>query len=71
MSDVIPRRILRLPEVERRVGLKQTQIYRLEIKGRFPRRFKISDRASGWDSRAIDEWVEQKISAGASSPATA
>lgn len=56
------RRILRLPDVERCVGFKRAHIYSLMGRGLFPQSVRLGPRAVGWDSLAIDEWVESRIS---------
>ena len=56
------RRILRLPDVERCVGFKRAHIYSLMGQGLFPQSVRLGPRAVGWDSLAIDEWVEDRIS---------
>ena len=53
-------RIERLPDVMRRTGLGRTRIYQLESKGQFPKRIKISDRAVGWRSHEIDEFIASR-----------
>lgn len=55
-------KILRLPEVTERVGLKRTRIQELESEGRFPKRVKISDRAIGWYETDISKWVADRRS---------
>jgi prophage regulatory protein len=50
-------RILRLPEVIARTGLRRDSVYRLARAGRFPKPIKISQRATGWLSQEIDEFV--------------
>jgi prophage regulatory protein len=56
-----PLRILRKPEVESRVGLKRERIAQLEREGRFPKRIKISDRASGWVESEIEAWIASRV----------
>ncbi|MGL4668379.1 MAG: AlpA family transcriptional regulator [Saezia sp.] len=55
------RRILRRAEVEKRTGYKRAYIYRLIKEGKFPRQFKIGERAVGWDSFEIDQWVNERL----------
>jgi prophage regulatory protein len=59
------RRILRLPEVLIRTGFKRAHIYSLINQGRFPQSVQLGPRAVGWDSLAVEKWVEERI-AGAS-----
>jgi prophage regulatory protein len=55
------RRILRLPEVLLRTGFKRAHIYNLINQGRFPQSVQLGPRAVGWDSLAIDRWIEERI----------
>ncbi|MGV6396773.1 AlpA family transcriptional regulator [Pseudomonas caspiana] len=61
------RRILRLPEVELRTGFKRAHIYSLMTQGRFPKSVQLGPRAVGWDSLAIDTWIDHRISGNPSS----
>ncbi|RJG11101.1 AlpA family phage regulatory protein [Pseudomonas cavernicola] len=56
------RRILRLRDVEFRTGFKRAHIYNMISQGRFPRAVQLGPRAVGWDSVAIDQWIEELIS---------
>ena len=56
------RRILRLPEVELRTGFKRAHIYSLMNQKRFPKSIQLGPRAVGWDSLAVENWVEGRIS---------
>ncbi len=64
-----PERLLRLPEVESRVGLRKSAIY--EMSGRnppaFPRPLKLSRRAVFWPASSIDAWVQDRIREGGKS----
>lgn len=53
-------RILRRPEVQAITGLKRTRIDELEKLGQFPQRVRISQRACGWRSDEIQEWIESR-----------
>jgi prophage regulatory protein len=57
------RRSLRLPEVEKKTGLKKTQILDAVEKGTFPSPFKIlpEGRAIGWDEGEIDEHLARQM----------
>lgn len=56
-----PRRILRLPEVERLTGYKLSGIYRMVKEGLFPQQYRICPGAVGWDSQKIEAWMEDKL----------
>jgi prophage regulatory protein len=60
MTPQKSRRVLRLPAVEEKVGLKRDSIYRGIREGWFPRHIKLSERASGWFEHELDEWLEQR-----------
>lgn len=61
-------RMLRLPEVESRTGLKRRRIYQLEAKGEFPKHVKVSDRASAWMEHEIDAYILGKMAARGGKP---
>jgi prophage regulatory protein len=65
VPDVLPNPpsdpILRLPEVERQTGLKKTYIYALVKKGEFPTPIKLGERASGWLSSEVCQWVQDRV----------
>lgn len=54
-------RILRLSEVEQKVGLKKTQIYDLMSKGRFPKSVKLTEHATGWLEHEVDAFIQGRI----------
>ena len=56
-----PGRILRLPEVISRVGLRRASIYQHMNRGSFPKTIPLGVRAVGWLEREIDAWVQIKI----------
>jgi len=55
--------LLRLPAVIQRTGLSKSSIYAFMASGKFPRPISLGERAVGWQSIAIDEWIEQRITA--------
>lgn len=50
-------KMLRLPEVMDKVGLKTSQIYAMMAEGTFPCARQITGRAVGWFEHEIDEWL--------------
>lgn len=58
--------LLRLPQVEARVGLKKSSIYEMLNRNppAFPRPLKLSRRAVCWPASAIDAWITERIKAG-------
>jgi prophage regulatory protein len=54
-------RIMRLPEVCRRVGYSPMHIWRRERAGTFPRRVRLGPNSVGWIAEEIDAWIEARI----------
>jgi prophage regulatory protein len=58
----MPKKIYRLREVLGVTGLSRTVLYRLIKLGRFPAPLRLSERAVGWDSDGVEQWVESRPS---------
>jgi prophage regulatory protein len=58
-----PPRLIPLPAVENMTGLRRTVIYELERKGAFPRRRKVTPRASRWLEHEVAAWIESRPTA--------
>lgn len=56
-SPFAPKRLLRLPEVMARVGLKRSAIYQRMSDGRFPRSRSLGPKCTVWVEAEIDEWI--------------
>jgi prophage regulatory protein len=54
-------RLLRLPDVLERVGLRRSRLYDLVADGRFPTPVKLGDRAVAWPADEVDDWIRAKI----------
>ncbi len=52
--------ILRRPDVAAATGLRKSQIDRLEARGEFPKRRRLSARAVGWKSDEVQEWIDSR-----------
>ena len=63
-------RLLNRAEVERRVGLKRSALYRLMRAGQFPVPLKIGPRAVRWPTSEIEEWLASRPRATGESRAT-
>ncbi|UZW56936.1 AlpA family transcriptional regulator [Sphingobium sp. JS3065] len=50
-------RIIRLPEVLSRTGLKQSTVYRKIADGSFPKQIKLSRNCVGWRESQINDWI--------------
>ncbi|MFT7688456.1 MAG: prophage regulatory protein [Candidatus Azotimanducaceae bacterium] len=56
-------KIIRLPAVMEQTGLSRSTIYAKMAQGDdcFPQSVKLGERAVGWASHQIDEWIDQQI----------
>lgn len=64
-------RVLRLPGVEQKVGLRKTQVYGLMAAGQFPAAIKLTARVSGWLEHEIDDWILARAAHRTTRPADA
>ena len=53
-----PPRLLRLPEVMDRVGLRRSAIYQRMSEGRFPKSRTLGARCSVWVEAEINDWID-------------
>lgn len=53
-------RLLRQPEVLKRIGVSWVTILRWEKQGLFPRRRKIGPRLVAWLESEVDQWVADR-----------
>jgi len=61
-----PRHIMRLPAVKSTSGYGRASIYQFMKDGTFPKCRRIGPRAVGWDSDEVFDWVDARLSGGAS-----
>ncbi len=52
-----PARLIRLPEVIARVGLKRSSIYQRMAEGRFPKGRSLGPRCVVWVEAEVDAWI--------------
>lgn len=57
-----PARLLRLPEVIARVGLKRSAIYQRMSEGRFPKSRSLGPKCAVWVEAEIDDWIRGVVS---------
>lgn len=57
-ASVRPPRLLRLPEVMDRVGLRRSAIYQRMGEGRFPKCRSLGAKCSVWVEAEINAWVQ-------------
>jgi predicted DNA-binding transcriptional regulator AlpA len=53
-------KILRQGQVAERVGLSRTTLWRMERKGLFPHRRRITENVVGWLEEEVDEWLASR-----------
>lgn len=58
-----PARLIRLPDVIARVGIKRSMIYRLMGEGRFPRSRSLGPKCAVWVESEVDEWINLVVDA--------
>jgi prophage regulatory protein len=59
-----PERLIRQPEVLRRVGISKSTLWDWIKADRFPRPVRLGERAVAWKSSEIDRWIEGRVEAG-------
>ncbi|AIT78386.1 transcriptional regulator [Novosphingobium pentaromativorans US6-1] len=53
----LPTRLLRLPDVMARVGMKRSAIYQRMSEGRFPKSRSLGPKCAVWVEAEIDDWI--------------
>lgn len=53
--------VLRKKQVLAMVGLSASTVYTLQKAGKFPQPVKLSQRATGWLGRDIEDWLAAKV----------
>lgn len=56
-AAIRPIRLIRLPTVIARVGIKRSMIYRLMGEGRFPKSRSLGPKCAVWVEAEVDEWI--------------
>ena len=54
-----PARLIRLPEVIERVGLRRSAIYQRMSEGRFPKSRSLGPKCSVWVEAEIEQWIAE------------
>lgn len=60
METAIAFFLMRMPDVEKAVGLKKSQIYNLIKAGDFPPPVSLGPRSRAWKSSSIQEWINNR-----------
>lgn len=56
---ILPSRLIRLPEVMDRVGLRRSTIYHRMKEGKFPRSRSLGLKCAVWIESEIDDWINE------------
>ena len=54
-------RLIRLPEVQHRVGLGRSTIYRWMAEGKFPKPVQLGGYAVAWSEDDVQAWIADRI----------
>lgn len=53
-------RLLRVPDLCKKLGISRAQIYRLLSAGDFPRPLRLSERTRAWRESDIELWIDER-----------
>lgn len=53
-------KILRLPQVLERVGLKKSAVYKMIANDEFPKQMKLGAHVSGWLESDVQTWIMKR-----------
>ena len=56
-------RVIRYPELFRKIGLSRSQVWRLEKQGDFPRSIQLGKNSKGWIEADVDTWLTERRAA--------
>ena len=56
-------KILRLPDVKKKIGRSRSGIYLMISQGIFPKPIALGPRSVGWLESDIDDWINERINA--------
>ncbi len=59
-----PGKLIRLPDVEARTGLKKSSVYAGMKARTFPAHVRLSARAVAWRESDIDRWISERVTTG-------
>jgi prophage regulatory protein len=55
--------LLRRKQVQERIGLSRSELYRQIALGRFPRPIPLGERIRAWDADEVEQWIRSRIEA--------
>lgn len=63
VRDIKSKRVIRLPKVIEKTGLRRSSIYAAMKDQRFPSSINLSLRCVGWLENEIDQWISDRMEA--------
>lgn len=57
-------RLIRLKEVQHRVSVSRSTIYRWMSEGRFPKPVSLGSRSVAWSADEVDHWISHCVASG-------
>ena len=54
-------RLIRLPEVQHRVGLGRSTFYRWMSEGKFPKPVQLGGYSVAWSEREVEAWISDRL----------
>ena len=63
-------RAIRRDELRQIAPLGDTNIYEMEMRGEFPRRYSLTNRCVAWDLAEVEAWLEERRRASAAGQAS-
>lgn len=61
--EFVHMKMLRERQVKDLTGLSRVTRWRMESRGEFPRKIKLSERCIGWNEAEIQEWLQKRAEA--------
>ena len=61
VSDVVPERFIRLPEVMHQCGLSRSTVYDLITREAFPKQISLGGKNVAWAQSEITAWMADRI----------
>ena len=60
MKEQTETKILRMPDVMKKIGASRSTVYRLMAEENFPRSIKVSKRNIGWRLNDVENWLDHR-----------
>jgi prophage regulatory protein len=54
-------KVIRFSELQKKIGLSRSTIFRLERDGKFPKHIQLGPKSTGWLMHQVDEWILSRM----------